>query len=109
MWTVEAPEGYAIYFTHPINRFDLPFTTLTGLVNSDLYSENWVHFPAYWHDRNFNGVLPRGTPIAQCFPVKREGWIAQASPFTAEEAKRVDEFRAELKRQPSLYRRNFRA
>ncbi|MEY9205436.1 uncharacterized protein YoaH (UPF0181 family) [Bradyrhizobium elkanii] len=60
LWTVEAPEGYAIYFTHPVNRFDLPFTTLSGLVNSDLYADNWVHFPAYWHDRNFRGVLPKG-------------------------------------------------
>ncbi|KRQ09348.1 MULTISPECIES: hypothetical protein [Bradyrhizobium] len=109
LWTVEAPEGYAIYFTHPVNRFDLPFTTLSGLVNSDLYADNWVHFPAYWHDRNFRGVLPKGTPIAQCIPVKRDDWTAQASPFTAEDAKRVGELRTELRRQPNLYRRNFRA
>jgi hypothetical protein len=68
-----------------------------------------VHFPAYWHDRNFRGVLPKGTPIAQCIPVKRDDWTAQASSFTAEEAKRVGQFRNELRRQPNLYRRNFRA
>ena len=34
---------------------------------------------------NFSGVLPKGTPIAQCFPVKRENWVAQTAPFTAEE------------------------
>ena len=25
-WTIEAPEGYSLLFTHPVNRFDLPFT-----------------------------------------------------------------------------------
>jgi hypothetical protein len=59
LWTIEAPEGYALLFTHPVNRFDLPFTTLTGLVDSDRYHDNWIHFPARWHDLNFRGVLPK--------------------------------------------------
>ncbi|KJC62035.1 hypothetical protein UP10_01195 [Bradyrhizobium sp. LTSPM299] len=108
LWAIEAPEGYAVYFTHPANRFDLPFTTLTGLVNCDVYTDTWVHFPAHWHDRNFSGVLPKGTPIAQCIPVKRDSWTAQTSVFTAEETKRVHEFRNELGRQHDLYRKNFR-
>jgi len=108
LWTVEAPEGYDVYFTHPVNRFDLPFTTLTGLVSCDVYTDTWVHFPAYWHDKSFSGVLPRGTPVAQCIPVKRGDWVAQASSFTAEEETRVNDFRSKLRRQPNLYRRNFR-
>lgn len=108
LWTVEAPEGYAVFFTHPVNRFDLPFTTLSGLVNCDRYTDTWVHFPAHWRDRNFKGVLPKGTPIAQCIPVKRESWKAQTSSFTAEETQRVHELRNELRRQPDLYRKNFR-
>jgi hypothetical protein len=31
-WTVEAPLGYSLLCTHPVNRTDLAFTTLTGLV-----------------------------------------------------------------------------
>ena len=65
LWTIEAPDGYALLFTHPANRFDLPFTTLTGLVDSDRYHDNFIHFPAHWHDANFSGVLPKGTPIAK--------------------------------------------
>jgi hypothetical protein len=74
LWTIEAPQGYAVLFTHPLNRFDLPFTTLTGLVDCDRYHDNWVHFPAHWHDPEFTGVLAKGTPIAQCVPVRRENW-----------------------------------
>lgn len=108
-WTIEAPEGYSIFFTHPVNRFDLPFTTLSGLVDCDAYVHNWIHFPAHWHDTNFTGVLPKGTPIAQCIPVKREGWVAQTSSFTADEARQVHELRNEIKRQSGLYRQKFRA
>jgi hypothetical protein len=108
LWSIEAPEGYAVFFTHPVNRFDLPFTTLSGLVDCDRYTDSWIHFPAHWHDRNFSGVLPKGTPIAQCIPVKRESWIAQTSSFTAEEARRVHEFRNAIRREPDLYRKKIR-
>ena len=64
-WTIEAPEGYSLLFTHPVNRRDLPFTTLTGLVACDTFHNAPVHFPAYWHDADFSGVLPRGTPFVQ--------------------------------------------
>jgi hypothetical protein len=109
LWTIEAPAGYAILFTHPVNRFDLPFTTLTGLVDCDRYSHSWIHFPAHWHDVNFSGVLPKGTPIAQCLPVKRENWTADIGPFTEDDVLRVQEMKNAIKREPGLYRRKFRA
>jgi hypothetical protein len=109
MWTIEAPEGYALFFTHPVNRFDLPFTTLSGLVDCDRYVDSWIHFPAHWHDRSFQGVIPKGTPVAQCIPVKRESWIAQTSSLTAAETQQIHGLRNEIRRQPGLYRRKFRA
>ena len=109
LWTIEAPEGYAVLFTHPANRFDLPFTTLTGLVDCDRYHDNWIHFPAHWHDASFSGVLPKGTPVAQCMPVKRENWVAHTMPFTAEESQRAHDLTTAIDREPGLYRRQFRA
>jgi len=108
LWTVEAPEGYAVYFTHPANRFDLPFTTLSGLVDCDSYTDTWIHFPAHWHDTSFTGTLPKGTPIAQCIPVKRDNWIAETSCFTAEKTQAVHEFRNVMRRETGLYRRKLR-
>jgi hypothetical protein len=109
LWTIEAPEGYAVLFTHPFNRFDLPFTTLTGIVDCDRYHDNWVHFPAHWHDVDFRGVLPKGTPIAQCLPVKRESWTGHSAPFTEQEALRVRDLATDIGREQGIYRRNFRA
>jgi len=109
LWTIEAPEGYSVLFTHPANRFDLPFTTLTGLVDCDLYHDNWIHFPAHWHDTNFSGVLPKGTPVAQCMPVKRERWVARTATFTKEEAQRAHDLTTAIYRETGIYRRQFRA
>jgi len=108
LWTIEAPDGYAVLFTHPFNRFDLPFTTLTGMVDCDRYHDNWIHFPARWHDVNFTGLLPKGTPIAQCLPVKRENWVGRTAPFTPEETQRAHDLTNAINREPSLYRRQFR-
>ncbi len=109
LWTIQAPEGYALMFTHPVNRFDLPFTTLSGLVDSDRYHESWIHFPAHWHDEGFCGVLPKGTPIAQCFPVKRETWTARTEVFTDDDAQRAHGLMATIAREKGVYRRWFRA
>jgi hypothetical protein len=108
LWTIEAPDGYALFFTHPVNRFDLPFTTLSGLVDCDRYHENWINFPAHWHDMKFSGVLPRGTPVAQCLPVKRERWTARTATFSKQTTQRVHDLTTEISRETGIYRRQFR-
>jgi hypothetical protein len=109
LWTIEAPDGYALYFTHPANRFDLPFTTLTGLVDCDRYHDNWIQFPAHWHDIDFSGVLRRGTPIAQCLPVKRDRWTVRTATFTREETQRAHDLTTAIGREQGIYRRHYRA
>ena len=45
-WTIELEPGWALFATHPVNREDLPFRTLTGLVHADLFSDAGINFPA---------------------------------------------------------------
>ena len=71
-WTIELEPGHSLFATHPVNRADLPFRLLTGVVDCDRFTDVGILFPAVWTDANFEGVLPRGTPIAQCFPIVRE-------------------------------------
>jgi len=108
-WTIEAPAGYSVLFTHPVNRPDLPFTTLSGLVDCDTFHDSPVNFPARWHDLGFNGVLRKGTPIAQCLPVKRETWIGRFDTLSAEETDRLVQTRNAIGEETGVYRRNFRA
>jgi hypothetical protein len=108
-WTIETPPGYSLLFTHPVNRTDLPFTTLTGLVDCDTFYESPVNFPARWHDTAFNGVLPKGTPVAQCLPVKREAWAGRFEILSEADTARVIETRNIVGHQSDVYRRQFRA
>jgi hypothetical protein len=109
LWTIEAPPGYSLLFTHPVNRFDLPFVTLTGLVDCDLYRDGWINFPAAWRDPAYRGVLPRGTPVAQCFPIRREAWTVETGAFSEGDAQRSRELLGEVRRERGVYRRRFRA
>jgi hypothetical protein len=108
-WTIETPPGYSLLFTHPVNRADLPFTTLTGLIDCDTFSDALLNFPARWHDDAFSGVLPKGTPVAQCLPIKREAWIARFETLSSEATARLNETRNAMARETDVYRRQFRA
>lgn len=75
-WTnffvIKTPKGYSTMFTHPVNRIDLPFYTLTGVVETDSFGLA-VNFP-FFVKKDFVGIIPAGTPIAQAIPFKRTNW-----------------------------------
>lgn len=60
--TLEAPAGWDLLFTHPLNRADLPFQTRSGLVAADRFRLGYVHFPALWLDEASQGGCPRARP-----------------------------------------------
>lgn len=108
-WTVELPEGVSLLVLHPVNREELPFRTLTGLVDADLYKDAFIQFPARWTDPEFSGVLPRGTPVAQCIPVTRGSLDLTFGSIEGAQAEAFREVQAALAREPGVYRKRFRA
>ena len=70
------PLGYSMLFTHPINRHDLPFTTLTGIVDGGLVMSPNGSIPFYIKN-GFEGIIPQGTPIAQLIPFRQENWSSK--------------------------------
>jgi hypothetical protein len=71
-WAIKTPKGYSVLFTQPMHRESV-FTILPGIVDTDTYSAP-VNFPMVINDPNFEGLIPKGTPIAQVIPFKREDW-----------------------------------
>ncbi len=71
-WYYETPPGYSILVTHPMNRNDLPFLTASGIIESDIWG--LPVFTTFFLKRNFRGVIPKGTPIFQIIPFKRDNW-----------------------------------
>lgn len=105
-WTIELQPGWSLFATHPVNRADLPFRTLTGLVDCDRFHDVGLLFPATWTDPAFEGVLPRGMPVAQCFPVPRAPLhlVHEALDPAA-----YDGLADALMAGPGVYRKRFRA
>lgn len=108
-WTIALEPGWSLLVTHPINRADLPFQTLTGLVDADRYGDGVIHFPARWVDAGFEGVLARGTPVAQCIPVRREALEMAFAPLEGAAATRFAEVKDALAAEPGVYRKRYRA
>jgi hypothetical protein len=71
-FSLRTMKNYSLLFTNPMNRFDLPFITISGLVDTDTY-ELPVNFP-FFIKNNFTGIIKKGTPITQIIPIKRESW-----------------------------------
>jgi hypothetical protein len=70
------PKGYSAIVTHPLNRHDLPFTTVTGVVDGGLVLYAHGKLPFYIK-KDFEGLIPQGTPIAQIIPFRQENWFAK--------------------------------
>lgn len=71
-WGVKMPRGWSLLFTHPLNRQDLPFMTMSAIVDSDKFSASG-NIP-FFMKNDFVGTIPAGTPICQLIPIKRSSW-----------------------------------
>jgi hypothetical protein len=84
-WIPELPEGWSMLYMTPLNRVDLPFQFMSAIVDSDSFtqSQERSNIPFYIK-KSFSGVIPKGTPLVQMIPVRREDWKAIANEYNAE-------------------------
>jgi hypothetical protein len=71
-WSIATPKGYSTLFVQPFHRESI-FTVLPGIVDTDQYTPP-VNFPFVINDPTFEGLIPKGTPIVQVIPIKRDNW-----------------------------------
>lgn len=108
-WTIELEPGWSLMAVHPVNRDDLPFRLVSGLVDADRFNEVGINFPAVWIDPGFRGVLPRGTPIAQCYPVPRDPPELICEAMSTDRVDRYDALAARIMAGPGVYRKGYRS
>lgn len=79
---IKTPPGWSIFFTHPLNRSELPFTTFSGIVDTDGYT-GAVQFPFQMKHipNNETVIIEEGTPLCQFFPIKRESWKSERTKY----------------------------
>lgn len=91
-WVPELPKGYSALITHPLNRFDLPFYTLSGIVEHDTYTHSYPesNIP-FLIKKGFTGVIPKGTPMYQIIPFKRDNWKSKKQKLDIQEQSNINE------------------
>lgn len=81
-WSTILPDGYSALVVHPLNRVDLPFITLSGIVDFD----KSIHAPIgnipFYIKKGFTGTIPAGTPMFQIIPIKREEWVSESQEYS---------------------------
>jgi hypothetical protein len=95
-WAPKLPKGYSALYVHPINRFDLPFTTVGGIIDNDNMDTPGL-MPFFLKD-NFEGKVLSGTPYVQIIPFKREDWQMEIKQHTQDEILERHEAQANLYR-----------
>jgi len=108
-WTIALEPGWSLMVVHPVNRADLPFRVVSGLVDADRFNAVGINFPAAWTDPEFRGTLPRGTPVAQCFPVLREALELRCEAMDAAQALGYEALAGEIMAGPGVYRKGYRS
>ena len=71
-WGTRTPKGWSVLITHPLGRWDLPFITMTAIQDSDRWFTNNV--VTFFLRKDFEGTIPKGTPIMSLVPIKRANW-----------------------------------
>jgi hypothetical protein len=74
-WAIKVPDGYSVLYSSPFNRYDLPFITVSGIIDNDK-----VNLPGsmpFFVRDGWTGIVPSGTPYAQMIPFLREDWKSE--------------------------------
>jgi hypothetical protein len=73
---ISLPKGYSALITHPLNRNDLPWVALSGVVDMDKEPMRPGQYPIFIK-KSAEGLIPKGTPVLQIIPFKRESWKSE--------------------------------
>lgn len=86
-WIIKTPPGYSVMITHPFGYKNLPFQSFSGIVDSDEFHGD-VNTP-FVIKKGFSGIIPRGTPMMQVIPFKRDEWNSEVIKGTAFDREKV--------------------
>ena len=97
-WMPGLEAGYSALYIHPLNRHDLPFLTLSGIIDNDKMDTPGLM--PFFLQSGFEGIIPKGTPYAQIIPFKREDWDSDQKMYSQDEIINRHQYQANKFRVP---------
>jgi hypothetical protein len=108
-WAIGLTPGWSLFVTHPAHQTDLPFQTISAVIDADRYSETFIQIPTLWRSRGVPCVLPKGTPVAQCLPIPRDVAYGVPRAMDAQETAALEASIRAIIDTPGVYKQSFRA
>lgn len=88
-WVIETSKGWSVHIKNPPNRFENLLELYEGVVDTDEYLSN-INLPFFWKGTEVGEFLiPKGTPIAQVIPFKREKCDLRVGKIDTEQRDRI--------------------
>lgn len=76
-WNIITPPGYSCYYLDPFLFQNKYFATWQGIIDTDEFNVNQDNSQIIFYPRvNESFTIPKGTPLCQIIPFKREKWVA---------------------------------
>lgn len=100
---IKTPKGWSVLITHPQNHFELPFITMSGVMDTDGFGSPGAY--PFSLPLGFSGTIKKGTPLFQVIPFKRDQWNSEV--HSDELANRVGENKKARLQKEGYYRDNF--
>jgi len=73
VWSITTPKGYSCYFFKPEYCDTKGIECMPAIVDTDVFHN--VNFPFFYTGEDCEElVIPKGTPLVQVFPFKRDNW-----------------------------------
>lgn len=108
-WVIKTAPGYSTMFIPPLNVIEPRFTCFSGLVDTDKYPKE-VNFPGIWHIKDHDDILPAGTPLVTCIPIKRSDMPRSANvrKMTEKEARDIEKIHLKQVSRRNVYTHELR-
>jgi len=84
-WNIKTPPGYSCLYLDPFLFQNEHFAVWQGIIDTDSFQTNYdnsqiIFYPR--HEKDF--IIPKGTPLVQIVPFRRENWVATYQCMTEE-------------------------
>jgi hypothetical protein len=80
-FTIKTPKGYSVLITSPLNQNNLFWTNTSIVIDTDK-DVVLPPLPFFLSKLSPKHIVPKGTPVMQIIPFKRDSWVRDVAPIT---------------------------
>jgi len=75
IWLIQTPKGYSSLIIDTQHSDRLPIKAISAVIDTDtFYTDGLFSFIV---EKNYKGIIKKGTPLVQVIPIKRNSWQSE--------------------------------